>query len=499
VSYGFPSQLEEVDILARFLVTEEARTESGLEVVAASLVDTVSVRDYAWSVLQRLTAWQTHKRQFDLDRRPPAELKCVYPWHGVYEYGVNFLCSGDAPLLCSRRRSYVVTVHPLRDEYQTTALLGEWSDSDMKVWREWMGDNNRRSIGNGKLFNRVHQLSCGSVFWTEWMRSEFVSKVTRGLKFAYGVVVPIYSGGRCIGILTRDEPQAPTEERCGQLFQLAQNGLLPLLLPAAETMDNPRRVEMTVAVYRRLLEPPLRHVAQVANAEIRALKEADSALATRMAGQFRVIRDRAMMVERTINLLVPKKAVAGTVSPDEAVRLCREVLDLYIRVDPAAGGAKFEREWLTTNFEADVLIPPDVFRFIMIELLMNAVKAVLDRKHGWATGEEEQDPSGDDQDSNDNLPSDEKYLPCVVVTVRSGADGLTLDVANNGTPMPDFVRIRASDFGFTTRLDGTGIGLSIVQMQAERYGGWIAYIGTRGEWTHTTIRFPTGPLTTESI
>ena len=90
-----------------------------------------------------------------------------FPLHGMYEKATQLLYTSavtGSSVLSLERRASVVTVNPLRDEYQTTALLGRWREADCDIWlNTWMKGVNRRRIGEGSLFRNVHNFLCSLI------------------------------------------------------------------------------------------------------------------------------------------------------------------------------------------------------------------------------------------------------------------------------------------------------------------------------------------------
>ncbi len=78
---------------------------------------------------------------------------------------------------------------------------------------------------------------------------------------------------------------------------------------------------------------------------------------------------------------------------------------------------------------------------------------------------------------------------------RSGADGscdLQITVEDHGTGMSEATLHKAFDLFFTSRPDGTGVGLTLVHRIIERHGGDVHVESRRGEGTRLTLRIPDG-------
>jgi signal transduction histidine kinase len=69
-------------------------------------------------------------------------------------------------------------------------------------------------------------------------------------------------------------------------------------------------------------------------------------------------------------------------------------------------------------------------------------------------------------------------------------DRLVLDVSDSGLGIPDEISDRIFDFHFTTRSDGSGLGLPICKRLVEGAGGTIGFKSTPGEGTVFRITLP---------
>jgi signal transduction histidine kinase len=78
------------------------------------------------------------------------------------------------------------------------------------------------------------------------------------------------------------------------------------------------------------------------------------------------------------------------------------------------------------------------------------------------------------------------------VTVRTAEDprGLVVAVTDDGQGMDDETREKAFAPFFTTREDGTGLGLSLVQRIAEQHGGAVEIESAAGRGTTVTMVLP---------
>jgi signal transduction histidine kinase len=81
----------------------------------------------------------------------------------------------------------------------------------------------------------------------------------------------------------------------------------------------------------------------------------------------------------------------------------------------------------------------------------------------------------------------------VVVRTAGGAGGLEVRVVDDGEGMSAETREKALRPFFTTREEGTGLGLPLVRRVVEQHKGSLAIEGTPGGGTTVTLRFPAPP------
>ena len=77
------------------------------------------------------------------------------------------------------------------------------------------------------------------------------------------------------------------------------------------------------------------------------------------------------------------------------------------------------------------------------------------------------------------------------VTVSSADAGLLVTIADHGPGIPDDLRQRVFEPYFTTKSDGTGLGLALVRITMEAHGGTISVGETPGGGATFSIVFPT--------
>lgn len=78
----------------------------------------------------------------------------------------------------------------------------------------------------------------------------------------------------------------------------------------------------------------------------------------------------------------------------------------------------------------------------------------------------------------------------IVLRARGDETALEIEVADNGPGIPPDVLPRIFDLYFTTRPEGTGIGLAVVQQVARMHGGTVLIDSNGGRGTRVMVRLP---------
>jgi len=78
----------------------------------------------------------------------------------------------------------------------------------------------------------------------------------------------------------------------------------------------------------------------------------------------------------------------------------------------------------------------------------------------------------------------------VTVGARRSESGVELSVTDEGVGIPEDLQARIFDLYFTTKDDGTGIGLAVVQQIVQLHGGRIRLRSAPGEGTQITLELP---------
>jgi signal transduction histidine kinase len=75
------------------------------------------------------------------------------------------------------------------------------------------------------------------------------------------------------------------------------------------------------------------------------------------------------------------------------------------------------------------------------------------------------------------LASDEEVK---IAGASKNGQYIAVEVSDNGPGIPDDIRPRIFNLGFSTRSMGTGLGLSLVKRDVERHKGKIVEVGKTG-------------------
>jgi signal transduction histidine kinase len=82
----------------------------------------------------------------------------------------------------------------------------------------------------------------------------------------------------------------------------------------------------------------------------------------------------------------------------------------------------------------------------------------------------------------------------ILLAARGTEGGLEIEVRDEGQGIPPEMLPRVFDFHFTTRSEGTGIGLAVVKQVARMHGGSVHIESEPGEGTRVVMRFPVRTL-----
>jgi two-component system sensor histidine kinase PilS (NtrC family) len=146
--------------------------------------------------------------------------------------------------------------------------------------------------------------------------------------------------------------------------------------------------------------------------------------------------------------------------PAELAILLGETLDAF-GADPAAQGLALERKLSRARVECD----PDQIRQVIWNLLANAAQAI--RGAGRAG-------------------------TVAVSCAPEPGGGASFSVADDGPGISAPDRMRVFTPFFTTKANGTGLGLAVVQRVVDAHGGAVTVESSPGQGARFTVRLP-GP------
>ncbi len=169
----------------------------------------------------------------------------------------------------------------------------------------------------------------------------------------------------------------------------------------------------------------------------------------------------------------------------------RDVLD-YVRVTPVNVKESSLKSIINTALESinvpnnisinvpesDVSIQCDVrkMEIVFINLILNAIQAIGSSSSGSSS-------SSSSSSSSDN----DKKLGNITIQVVEEPDHFIITVQNSGDPIPNDIIDKIFDPLFTTKYQGTGLGLSTCKNVIEQHGGTIK---AENNPTRFVIHFP---------
>jgi signal transduction histidine kinase len=181
------------------------------------------------------------------------------------------------------------------------------------------------------------------------------------------------------------------------------------------------------------------------------------------------------------NMLQHSRQSSGQKEPTDINALCDEYLRLSyhgLRAKDKSFNAEFETKFDTALAPIRV-VPQDIGR-VILNLINNAFYAVNERQKN---------------------EKDSGYKPRVTLTTKKQADQVVIEVADNGTGMPEQIKEKIFQPFFTTKPtgEGTGLGLSLSYDIVKAHGGVLhvetipvrACTGGENAGTNITINIPT--------
>jgi signal transduction histidine kinase len=173
------------------------------------------------------------------------------------------------------------------------------------------------------------------------------------------------------------------------------------------------------------------------------------------------------------NMLQHSRQSSGQKEPTDINALCDEYLRLSyhgLRAKDKSFNAEFE-----TKFDAALapisVVPQDIGR-VILNLINNAFYAVNERQKN---------------------EKDSGYKPRVTLTTKKQADQVVIEVADNGTGMPEQIKEKIFQPFFTTKPtgEGTGLGLSLsYDIVTKGHGGTMEVETNETVGTKLIVRLP---------
>ena len=78
----------------------------------------------------------------------------------------------------------------------------------------------------------------------------------------------------------------------------------------------------------------------------------------------------------------------------------------------------------------------------------------------------------------------------VTLATRRGEDGVEISVMDEGVGIPEEMQSRVFDLYFTTKNEGSGIGLAVVRQVVQLHGGRVLLRSSPGQGTQVTLQLP---------
>ena len=188
----------------------------------------------------------------------------------------------------------------------------------------------------------------------------------------------------------------------------------------------------------------------------------------------RRIREHGQRADRIVrSMLLHSRGGSSERGRVDLARFIDEYANLAFhgaRANDSDFNVEIERDFDPETGEVEVV--PQEFGRVLINLLTNAFHAVQKRAAGAGDG----------------------YVPTVTVRTRRDGREVRVDVADNGTGIPDTVKGRIFEPFFTTKPtgEGTGLGLSLAHdIVTGVHGGQMSVDSAEGEGTTFHITLPT--------
>jgi hypothetical protein len=460
----------------------------------------IDLREFEHLITTRLLKWQKLQYEARNDRTLKINAKANRSSRDAerqkylsYQEAVDFLMSGGVLEAFAETRSigYVVVIDPFRAIYRTVALIGNWTKRQEDLWlREWM-KLGTRDIQSGKLFKHVYENPFGTPLFVRWNDEEYLSDTPKQLDLKWAAVVPLVSNRDFIGMLTISYPSSSGHLKNiahEKLLRVAQLLLAPIVLPSARSMEEGNLIKALSKFY----EPSLRRfekrirkseldLREVAELELLNVKSADL-VKNKLRAISTTLDHVASNSTSLLHALTPTHP-AGDIPKLSSKTISEIVSELVeaINVDFEDEYSHFDAGWVKLDLDDNVLIPLPTsnIRAILYELLLNAIHAVIKflELTRETIGESANLNGGYNKSVLGIYKRERGANPRIRIrtSVRNENDHRITEfsVGDNGIGMENYVRDRAMELGFSTRVGGTGLGLTIVRLHTEVCGGRV--------------------------
>ncbi|MDZ4179790.1 MAG: ATP-binding protein [Coriobacteriia bacterium] len=368
---------------------------------------------------------------------------------------------------------YLVTLDCFSECYRTFGRVGDWPGNRWEeVWeKKWMRGGRRR-VNDGSLAKKflqadyIQALQSGK--WRakvlDWQNSLEVSSETRELGMEYSVSMPTFHRGRIVGFLNLSfYPEEAARKSVDLLWWLTQSVLCPFLVDAFVALDDHRMEEMVWRLFKLEMERD-RQKTFVYNEQ-----------------KGRWLLDRLYMFCPHHRFREFDEGAAST--PADYLS---EVIESFSSGCPEAT----TRRWFylaPMPTAACIPMPKRPLKGVLWELLTNAYVAVARRKQAGGI-----ELSGAVVTQPQNAIAPIRVL-IDVAKVGDTSRVVRIAVEDDGVGMDDYTLHRAFDIGFSgtpSAYESNGLGLKIVRLNVERYGGRVDIMSSEGSGTTVYVTFP---------
>ena len=169
----------------------------------------------------------------------------------------------------------------------------------------------------------------------------------------------------------------------------------------------------------------------------------------------------------------------------ELVELATQVLSLLHETAPEV------EVTLASNGPVHAELDPDQLRQVLINLIKNGLEALTSEKRGTPQGA---GAGAGPAPAKAGPPRLEVRVENETANNAAGAGAARIMVTDDGPGMSPEAQKKLFTPYFTTKQQGTGLGLPIVQRIVAEHGGTITVDSTPGVGTRFVLRFPRRPV-----